>query len=294
MKITSILLSTSTSLYTSTLAQFFLNPMYQTDPSDRNYILKSATGLDTQMVSARQYSGPLDPSVMFKPMPGPRTVVLLVGLNPFYTVGQSISALRDNLYYAVSYGGFVNLQLLNGANEVASVSGSITKFEYAPFSGVPEVQITIECDYPFLRKTDPVNVTIGGGFLTDMGGFKRGSWSGDPSTAHHGFLMELSANSGMSLVDIGVGIPGQEFRFKLDHTLLSGDHVYISSEYDDKYVRLVRPPAAPTNYTNIADGIRSGDDGVWPTMFPGGNTTLDLYSDLSVLAISYRPAYWGL
>lgn len=80
-----------------------------------------------------------------------RQFVVRVGLQPEWDSGQTAEELREELYGLLTppYGNQVGLQLLLGDDIKGVAQGDVSRCEVAIFAKDPEVQVTIDCDYPY-------------------------------------------------------------------------------------------------------------------------------------------------
>jgi hypothetical protein len=126
-------------------------PIQGADPSGP-FILKAVDGLgpterDSNIAQAANETGVRQGAIAHN-----RQVVARIGLQAAWDIGQTAEELRSTLYglLAPKYGQPVVLQLMSGATVKAQCQGDISKFEVAIFAKDPEVQITLDCDSPYL------------------------------------------------------------------------------------------------------------------------------------------------
>lgn len=81
-----------------------------------------------------------------------RQVVARVGFQPAYNLGQTSETLRDQMYGLLvpKYGRPLVMQLLNGTTVKAIAEGDVSKCEASIFAKDPEVQVTMDCNDPYL------------------------------------------------------------------------------------------------------------------------------------------------
>jgi hypothetical protein len=256
------------------------------DPSRQNpYNVKGITGLDADEIVPRFYGTP-GSSNFYNLVMVKRTIVILLELNPRYELNESPSSLRDNIYrmIASSRQGLMHIWFKEAADTKAILSGYITKTEAPLFNKTSEIQITIECDEPMLKAPNPVSLNVVGldPSLTIV--------QDDLSTAPHGFKFEVSFDA--DVASFLMEDP-DDATWAFEITPVAGfdvgDVLHFSSEYNDKYVYIVRGG----NVIHLADVIVSGS--VWPVIFPGENKfTLANGANLDWDAISHYPTYWGV
>lgn len=256
------------------------------DPGQANpYNVKGMTGLDADEIVPRFY-GASGATAFYNLMLLKRNIVALIELNPRYELDETPSSLRDELYkmIASSRKGKVEIQFKNEDDVIASVMASITKTESFLFKETPEVQISFECDEPFLKAPDPVSINVVGldpslTVITDS-----------LSTAPHGLKLELSVETVVSeLLIYDPDDPIWAFNVAPSGGFLVDDVIHLSSELNDKYIYVVRGG----NTIHLADAIMPGS--IWPIMFPGDTKlTVEDGANYDWTAISYYPTYWGV
>lgn len=310
MKVTSIRLETTRFIADPVLhAEFPLVDFTGTNP----YILTAATGLDSEEIIPKYYANSPTLEIPYYKMVMPkRTVVLLVKINPNFTLGESTSDLRDALYKVIGYThqGTIEMVFMDGASKKAYLTGNITKLETNLFSNDTSVKITFECKNPVLKSYTQVN--------TLLDSLPYGSWTDGLSTAPHGHLttvvfsgavLGMGSNVGFSIENpdapVLFAIPGAnvgswvtsygEFRIK-NFDFQADDILSISSLEDNRYVfvrRQLSEVVGDYQDTNLADKVVPGS--IWPTMVPGLNK-MDFpdSGNISSVNVTYNYCYWGV
>lgn len=276
MKITSVEIRPANSSNVCILS--FRDPKRQS-----KYNIKALVGLDADEIVSRSYgvSGGFYNMTLTQ-----RNVVARIELNPQFSLDETYSDLRDNLYRMISSSrtGLVQILFKNGVDSIAEVSGTVTKFEAAHDTNIPEVQITINCPDPILRALTRVNVNVSG-FNSELITVKD-----TVSTAPHGLQAEVKVLSVVDkLVIVDPSNSSWSFTVDISGNFAVNDVIYFSSEYNNKYIHMMRAGVK----TSLADVIMPLS--VWPTMFPGDNQfSLVNPSFFSWQAISYYNTYWGV
>jgi hypothetical protein len=256
------------------------------DPSASNaYNVKTITGLDADEIS-RKFSGGSGSASNFANLAMQRRdVAILLGLNPDYNTNESYSDLRDSLYRSInsSRTGVIQIQFKNGSDIVAVLEGFVSKFEAPQFEKMQEVTITITCNEAMLKAPEAVSLDV-----EDL----------DPdlivitdslSTAPHGFI--IVANLLDDMASFSITDPDDDsWSFEITSGyLFEGSTLYLSSEFNNKYV--YADFDLDTNH--LADGIMPGSS--WPIIFPGGNSfSFSTPTDFEIVSITYYPTYWGV
>jgi hypothetical protein len=256
------------------------------DPTRLNpYNVKGITGLDADEIVPRFYGTP-GTTAFYNMMLGKRTVVARIELNPRYQLGETPSSLRDVLYkmIASSRKGLIHLHFLNDAVVEAQISGIVRKVEVDHFTSTPEVQITIECTEPMLKAPDEVSLNVVGldpssTNIEDL-----------VSTAPHGFKFAITFTADTpSFLMEDPADPDWSFEVTPATGFDVGDVLYYSSEYNDKYLYIIRGG----NTIHLADVIVANS--VWPVMFPGANEfTIADGVNMDWTSITYYPTFWGV
>jgi hypothetical protein len=253
------------------------------------YIIRNIAGLDADEIIPKFYGFSKDGTKRFYDFKlRQRELVLRIVMNPNYRLGETNSDIRDNVYRAISAtrSGLLDLDFHSGGSTVARISGHITKFEAAYFSNEPELQITIQCNDPVFRGITPV--ILGPSDIPDANPIIIAD---DISTAPHGFSMKVSITGTLADFTIQDKAADPEWDFKIipATSFLSGDDLYFSSEFNDRYLYMIRSGVT----THLLDRIEPTS--VWPTIFPGGSQFH--FSDIASFDwdnIEFHAAYWGV
>lgn len=254
------------------------------DPGATNpYNIRSIVGLDADEIISRYY-GASETSKFYNLSLERREIVFKISLNPNFSEFKTYSDLRDDLYKMISSSrtGKIQLQFKNNTDVVAAISGCISKFESPLFEKNQEVILTIKCDEPMLKALDPVVITT----LT----LPNTVVQDEKSTAPHGFMFELEVIGNIDSIVIS---DPDDFSWSFEIIPVGGflinDVLFFSSEYNNKYLYLIREE----NIIHLADVITPGS--MWPILFPGTNfLLLNHPDDLIWNNISYYPTYWGV
>ena len=246
--------------------------------------VKTIVGLDADEIIARYY-GVSGTKKYYNLSLEKREPVIQIELNPDFSVDQTYSDLRDQIYkmIASSRTGIINVRFKNVAEVVAVVSGFVTKVENSLFDKVPGVSITINCAEPLLKAPTPTVIDIltlstASANIQDL-----------KSTAPHGFIFEMGFLNPVATFEVYP--PDNEWSFAVEPVggFLAGDILHFSSELNNKYLYVVRGG----NTIHLADVIQSGS--IWPILFPGDNVfEFSNPTDLVWEAVSHYPTYWGV
>jgi hypothetical protein len=278
MKVTSI------GLYSSNDVQVAL--LSFRDPGSLNpYVARNIIGLDADEIVPRFYglSRNYDGKYFDLSIPS-REIVLSIMLNPEYgEYDKSYSDLRDDIYKSVaaSRTGVMGLRFYEGFDEVARISGFITKLEYPHFTDLPEIQLTLYCEDPMLRGPNQIS-------LHGRSGSDNSFFTVRDSTAPHGFQCKLTFTA--DVPTFYIQDPELDWQFMVEPTtnFLTNDELYLSSESGNKELRLVRSNV----HSYLVDRIKP-ESSVWPIFFPGDNKFVHT-PQITWNYIKYYPTYWGV
>lgn len=260
------------------------------DPTRSNpYNVKGITGLDADEIVSRFY-GVQGADALYNLVPVKKEISALVELNPDYSLGQTPATLRDDLYrmIASSRKGKIDIWFKNGETVVATISGGIQKLEASHFAKSPEVQITIKCKEPFLKAPEPVSLSVVGldPALTVI--------EDNLSTAPHGFKFEMEFTTTVPSINIvdPDEVDGWSFEVIPWTPFVNGDVLHFSSEFNDKYLYVVRTGTGAIEH--LADVISHGSQ--WPLIFPMRENKFNVGagSEMDWVSITHFPTYWGI
>lgn len=279
---------TRVSLYSSDLSEAISFSLRYADP-EAQYIVRNIMGLDAEELVPKFYgSGLASRSRFYDFGLKARDIVMRIVLNPNFRIDESYSDVRDELYKSISSTrtGIVVLHFLSGATTVARIQGFITKFEANYFVELPEVQMTIRCDDPMFRSINPVVLDSG-----DLPAANPIVIADSLSTAPHGFELQVTFKATAASFTIQDVQNNPEWKFKVTPNggFVSGDVLYLSSDYSNKYLYMMRGAVR----TDLMDRI--DPTSMWPILFPGANYFwfVDLAS-FNWNVVEFDAAYWGV
>lgn len=251
------------------------------------YNIKTIIGLDADEIVSRYYGVSGDQNTRFYDLTlEKREPILRIELNPDFSLNQTYSDLRDELYKIISSSrtGLLQLHFKNGFEDVAVLSGFVQKFEASLFTKTPEVQLTLKCPDPWLKAPLPV--------IMDISGFDPGSTNivDNVSTAPHGFGFEMEFTGDVDILTINnQDSPGWSFAIAPVGGFLSGDVLHYSSELSERFLFYNRAGLI----MHLADVVVPGS--IWPILFPGNNYFTFSHADfLNWVQIAHYPTYWGV
>lgn len=265
------------------------------------YIMKSVTGLDTDEIIKTYNDGPK----FFRMRPSKRTVSFLIKLNPNYHELITVGDLRDKLYRAITFNtqavfwntdSKIEIQFMEGTKYVASLYGFVTKLEVDAYTAEPYVTLTIECEYPFLRSNEIINMGINNNPIPQHITYRSidypvGAycWIFDAdSNAPHGFQMNIQVRSAQSQCIIWDDRNPHIYLFWVVFDFLPGDVIRFSSNEDNKFVFVER---SGVFYASLMDRYYWGS--IWTFLLPGINL-IKLSQGMRILGASTSSEYWGI
>lgn len=257
--------------------------------SQSPYMVKTIIGLDADELIPRFYGFSKNGTKKFYDFKlKPRDIVMRIVMNPRFNLDESTSYIRDTLYRAISATrtGQLQLQFQAGASTVARIYGHMTKFEVPYFSKTPELQITIRCDDPMFRGLNPViyeTADLSTGTVVEV--------ADSLSTAPHGFTMNVNIQSTLSefVISDKATDPDWEFKVIPATSFLSGDILYMSSEFNARELYRIR--GGVTTY--LLDAIDPSS--YWPLIFPIFNEFY--FAQAAAFSwdfLRFDAAYWGI
>ena len=279
---------TNLDLYSPNFSEAITFSLRDYDPSAQ-YMVRTIAGLDAEEIIPKYYGSGLKTKPKYYDLSmKEREIVLRVVLSPRFRLDESYSDVRDTLYRAISStrGGQVTLSFIYVGTTVAQISGFITKFEVAYFNKLPEVQLTIKCDNPLFRAVNPV-VFSG----PDLKTTNPINIPDSLSTSPHGLTLQVTFKASSPAFTIQDAAANPEWVFKVipNGGFITQDQLYISTEFGNKYLYMVRAGVT----THLVDKLQPTS--ISPVIFPGANflhfPELDMFNWNK---IQYYPAYWGV
>lgn len=269
------------------------------DPTVQNpYVIKAIAGFDVdELVPTYNLAGsPLQQVDMKAPKRNP---VFRILLNPDFSMGQSYSGLRDNLYRIISASGLstCSIKFFDSATLMARTAGYLTKFEAPHSSEVPEVQMTFECRDAFLYRNGTLVTTTPQPYYTV---------EDEISTAPHGFWFEGSFSADVvpfsSSTKYSFYSPAYPNYFTFEFSpfywvdslgvenwgFLAGDAIRLDSRPDFREFVLIR---SGVTYP-MADHIVANS--VWPQIYYGSNQVRCSIPEFGFTKIFHDYAFWGI
>lgn len=254
------------------------------------FIVRTILGLDAEELVPKFYGFSKSRKRFYDFKLKPRDIVMRIVLNPSFRINETHSDIRDELYRTISATryGEVELQFNNGASIAGYLRGFITKFEVPHFSKTPELQMTIQCDYPMIKGIAPIYLDS-----DEVPTTNQMLIYDNQSTAPHGFQMMMTINDDFPALWFQDKADDSEWTFKTnpaDFAFEVGDVIHFSSQYKDKYLYVVRD-----GLTIIHLMDRLEPNSVWPILFPGSNSLYMYYRDsVTINEISFEVTHWGV
>jgi hypothetical protein len=258
------------------------------------FVLKSADGLGPPEVDVSIASTTKGGGVYQGRRPQNRQIVIRVGLQPDWDIGQRPEELRTILYSLLTpqYDGkHIKAQILDdGGLVIAEALCEVSRFETAIFTKDPEVQITLDCMGPYLEA---------------------------PAILYE--TPALTANGSNTTFDItNIGTAPAEFWVSFQFSAPTSGNFVLSQTHPSG--RSMTVAATFVSGAKLTIDTRAGSRGVWRTAAGSGVVTnilsdltssspwLQLHGGLNTLQVNipstnivwdqggfgYKPAYWGV
>lgn len=264
-------------------------PLQGADPSGP-YVLKSVDGLgpperDVFLARTIQEGG-----VRQGTRSRNRSVVPIIGLQPEWDTGQTAEELRSELYGLIAppFGQPLIAQVMLGNTVIAQCRGDISRFEAAMFTSDPAVQMTLDCDYPYLLSPTvlsqfPAKTVVSGKTAIDIA---------NPGDAPAGFWLSLTLQSAQSgpLVISEDSILGRSMT--IGGTWGAGDTLTIDTRAGQRGVW--RKASGSSNRVSVLGDLTG--DSPWLQLHKGPNRLLvnNLAFDWAGSGFQHTIAYWGV
>lgn len=212
-----------------------------------------------------------------------KEIVVLVGLNPDRSTGETIADLRFKLYGLLSPSvnplkQGVIISLLRNGVPVVEIEGYVKRLEIVPFSKSPQVQITFACLSPYFRdvadtELDPVPSST--------------TWEiENEGRAPTGLYFRLKFLAGVSSFTLAVQ---NNATMEFVSEFLIGDELEVNTNPANRFVGLWR-----TDEWIKKLGILTPES-EWAVLHGGTNTiSVSNPSDIQWMFFKYRTQYWGV
>jgi len=249
---------------------------------ENGYILKRHEGLDpSETITFTEGFGP-GGSPVNTSRPEKKEIVLHVG----FVAGQAgtYSELRDRLYRMMSRS--VRILLMSGETILAEITGWIRSFDVELASNQPDAQLTIKCDDGFF--VSPTQIAVPTAGLSKSIPIINGIIGTAPASFYMAVVM--TSNAALFGVNNNAGVDGGDpWHFTVGYPFLTGDHVAIQTEFNNRSVIRTRSSVA----LDITSYLQPGS--TWPSLYPGEENKFYLWvSAFNWDSISYYPKYWGV
>jgi hypothetical protein len=244
--------------------------------SSNRYICKGIDGLGPPEIDNFLVNG-----VYNGRQPQDRQIVMRVGLNPAYSVGETPASLRTAIYGLLTPGpdDSITFKLMNGPNVVVVTKGYVSKIEPVIFAKDPEVQITIDCEGSYLEAETETSV---------VPSTKSPFTVTNPGSVTTGFYYEMTLNVNGSKWVLYTQGPGAGAKMELDYAFLSGDKIMVDTRDGQRSIKVLRGGVT----TNLIYTLSS--DSIWVQLHPGDNTFWPSTNVFTWGKVNFTPQYWGV
>ena len=255
------------------------------DDLDNGYLLDEIEGLGPvkATITASSFAG-LDGSQYQSSRRESRNLVLKISLVPDYSVNQTVSSLRRELYNFFMPKSFVDFRIHDSELGIVYTSGRVESCEPTLFTQEPEISVSVVCFDPDFY--DPTVVETSGTTVSTTDEIEI-AYDGSVET---GIVFSLSVDRTLTEFTIYHRDPSGALR-QLDFSgsLQSGDVLTISTSQGDKYVRLLRGGVQ----SSLLYGVSPQSS--WLELKPGNNYVRVYATGAAVpFAIQHIKKYGGL
>jgi hypothetical protein len=254
------------------------------------FILKSVDGLGPPEVAVSIANTVQEGGVYQGRRPQNRQIVMRVGLQPNWDVGQTAEQLRTILYGLLTpkYGQLVKAELRQSGIVIGQAEGHISRFEVAVFTKDPEIQITLDCNHPYLlapaiKYQLPTRTVVANQTLLDI--LNEGT---APSGFWMGITFQVAPPTTLTISD---GSPLGE-RMDISGIWAAGDTLVLDTRPGKRGVwKILSGSTVQTSILSTLSGASS-----WLQLYGGTNqlkintTTFNWYNQ----GFGHTPAYWGV
>ena len=248
-------------------------------PSDK-YLLKEASGLGPPEIDV-VISETINSSGIYQgARPQRREIVMNIGLNPDFTMGQTVGDLRTVLYGLLTSGSSnwkIVVDIMDGDTVVMYTTGYVKNLEIVPFSKEPLAQLVISCVDQFFIGVNDVYVEpdLLEPHIENIG------------TAPTGFRLEVLVDGHFLTWGLTDAL-GNEMRVLHNTGEADIDKVIIDTRPGLRGVWSVTGSVA----TSILYSLTANS--VWLMLHSGDNVFTPYNTDHDWGTTFYRPQYWGI
>lgn len=247
------------------------------------YVVHSITGLEATKLTVSVGDKLFEGGYLQGVRPQNRNIVMLIGLQPDYSLGQDAGVLRKRLNKMLSpkQGSDVKFRLLDDLElEWVQTACRIENIEANPYVKDPQVQITIPCLSAYFEEptyTFPSPATLSGKTTIQI------TNNGDVPM---GVYLEQTLTATMSSYTLTGTIPGQFM--KITYAFLNGDKILINTNPGFRSIKRIRSGVADLNllpYMSL--------DSSWLMMDYGLNVLTPSTTSYTVQSLIYTQRHWG-
>lgn len=256
------------------------------------FVLKGAEGLGPPDVTVRIVRTVLEGGLYQGKTAALRQIIALVGLQPNWDVGQTAEELRTELYSLLTprYGNMVRAEVIHDGVVQGYAQGQVSKMEPALFTKDPAVQITLDCDYPYLLgpnqvTQDPPQRDIGG-----IRGFDISNEGSAPAGFKMGVILRAAVAGSLVLSDENSA--GQKIQID-GISWAPGDRFVVDTRAGSRGIW--RGPAGGA-LQSVLNNMNAGVS-EWIQLYGGTNTLLlntTAFDWDPAYRFSHQPAFWGV
>jgi hypothetical protein len=250
-------------------------------PTD-TFILKGVDGIGPPQIDVSIANTLYQGGVYQNRRPQNKQIVIRIGMNPDYSVGETPADIRS-LLYSLLTGGYTDagvlVMLMDDTDELARIQGYISKFEIVPFSKDPEVQLTIDCVSAYFEAPLAVHPSLGAMSKSAP------SFTND-GTGPTGFEFSITFTGTLSYWAL-TGAGGLK-QMRFNYPFSSGDILSFGTVDGNRYANVVDGGVPASLLTWMTP------ESEWMQLYTGLNTFTTSSSSFNWGDISYKPRFWGV
>jgi hypothetical protein len=254
-------------------------------PTTPGYMIREIEGLDPvkATITTSEFAQ-LDGSQFQSARKENRNLVFKIGLEPYFTGGQTVAALRAALYGYFMPKSPVNLKFYIDGVATHLISGYVESFENSLFAKDPEVTISVICTDPDFSAVSAT--TVNGNTVADT----TEQTITVAGTVETGFVFTLNVNRSITGFSIYRRRPdGSIAQMDVTLSLVAGDVVKISTIPKNKYATLTRASVTTSILYAVSNSAK------WTPLYPGANYFRCLVSGAAIpYTVVYTNKYGGL
>jgi hypothetical protein len=254
------------------------------------YIVQNITGLEPPDLNLVVVTRSDEGGVLTGKRAANREIAILLGFQPQYSSGQTVSDLRRKLYGMLfpKLNGHIDVKLLNDAEtDYLTTTAYVKSMDPNIFSKDPQIQIVLSCMSPYfdgIPYTHPSPADLSG--KTDFFNITN---QGDAPT---GFITNVTINAATSFFRFFT----EDYVYDFDHARFIhityqfqiGDKLSINTISGQRYCTMVRSGTTINMLQYLSPNTS------WLQLDAGLNRINPNIPDYTITSWKHTPRYWGV